>query len=72
MVVAFVAIILNFSEGYTLIRSAHGRTQKLLQSSLASSSAETVDISSVEIPTFLPSECGVDYVPLATMLATGL
>ena len=23
------------------------------------------------IPTYLPSECGVDYVPLATMLATG-
>ena len=24
-----------------------------------------------EIPTYLPSACGVDYVPLATMLATG-
>ena len=23
------------------------------------------------IPTYLPSECGIDYVPLATMLATG-
>ena len=26
---------------------------------------------SVDIPTNLPSECGIDYVPLATMLATG-
>lgn len=26
---------------------------------------------SVDIPTSLPSECGIDYVPLATMLATG-
>lgn len=26
---------------------------------------------SVNIPTSLPSECGIDYVPLATMLATG-
>jgi hypothetical protein len=25
----------------------------------------------VEIPTNLPSDCGMDYVPLATMLATG-
>lgn len=25
----------------------------------------------VDIPTSLPSECGIDYVPLATMLATG-
>jgi hypothetical protein len=38
---------------------------------------ETEDESTVEndlisqIPTFLPSEKGVDYVPLATMLATG-
>lgn len=26
---------------------------------------------SIDIPTSLPSECGIDYVPLATMLATG-
>ena len=34
---------------------------------------ESVSTSSApeEIPTFLPSDCGVDYVPLATMLATG-
>lgn len=25
----------------------------------------------VDIPTTLPSDCGIDYVPLATMLATG-
>lgn len=24
-----------------------------------------------EVPTYLPSDCGVDYIPLATMLATG-
>lgn len=40
-------------------------------------SSTTVDAStnqqqkSVDIPTKLPSECGIDYVPLATMLATG-
>lgn len=30
--------------------------------------AESVDVT---IPTNLPSECGMDYVPLASMLATG-
>lgn len=29
------------------------------------------NMADVEIPTKLPSDCGMDYVPLATMLATG-
>jgi hypothetical protein len=29
------------------------------------------DVADTEIPTNLPSDCGMDYVPLATMLATG-
>ena len=29
------------------------------------------DLADVEIPTSLPSDCGKDYIPLATMLATG-
>jgi hypothetical protein len=29
------------------------------------------DLADVEIPTNLPSDCGKDYIPLATMLATG-
>lgn len=29
------------------------------------------NVNDVEIPTVLPSEVGMDYVPLATMLATG-
>ena len=36
----------------------------------ATSEAST-DISDAEIPTNLPSDCGMDYIPLATMLATG-
>ena len=28
-------------------------------------------VADAEIPTVLPSDMGVDYVPLATMLATG-
>ena len=42
---------------------------------LKDSSDVEADSSDVEaapiIPTYLPSECGIDYVPLATMLATG-
>lgn len=37
----------------------------------ASSSEPDSDVSDVTIPTNLPSECGMDYVPLASMLATG-
>mmetsp|Transcript_19385 Transcript_19385/g.46828 ORF Transcript_19385/g.46828 Transcript_19385/m.46828 type:complete len:239 (-) Transcript_19385:294-1010(-) len=36
----------------------------------ATSEAST-DMSDAEIPTNLPSDCGMDYIPLATMLATG-
>ena len=36
----------------------------------ATSEAST-DTTDAEIPTNLPSDCGMDYIPLATMLATG-
>jgi len=36
-----------------------------------SASAPDSNVSDNEIPTLLPSDCGMDYVPLATMLATG-
>ena len=42
-----------------------------LSTFMSSETSEDADVSSVEIPTYLPSSCGVDYVPLATMLATG-
>jgi hypothetical protein len=29
------------------------------------------EVAEADIPTNLPSDCGKDYVPLATMLATG-
>jgi hypothetical protein len=37
----------------------------------AASSEPDSDVSDVTIPTNLPSACGMDYVPLASMLATG-
>jgi hypothetical protein len=30
-----------------------------------------VDLDNIEVPTYLPSAIGIDYIPLATMLATG-
>ena len=42
-------------------------------SSSSSSASESVEAEAVDvtIPTNLPSDCGMDYVPLASMLATG-
>jgi hypothetical protein len=37
----------------------------------AARSEPDADVRDVEIPTNLPSACGMDYIPLATMLATG-
>ena len=37
----------------------------------AASSEPDSDVTDIEIPTNLPSDCGMDYIPLATMLATG-
>jgi hypothetical protein len=34
-------------------------------------SEASANIEDAEIPTNLPSDCGMDYIPLATMLATG-
>jgi len=33
--------------------------------------SEASDVAEEEIPTNLPSDVGMDYIPLATMLATG-
>jgi hypothetical protein len=38
------------------------------ESAVDESNSDTPDVT---IPTNLPSECGMDYVPLASMLATG-
>jgi hypothetical protein len=37
----------------------------------ASEEAPAAVIEQQEIPTYLPSDCGIDYVPFAAMLATG-
>ncbi|KAG7356490.1 serine/threonine protein kinase [Nitzschia inconspicua] len=37
----------------------------------AATSEASTNIEDADIPTNLPSDCGMDYIPLATMLATG-
>ena len=48
-------------------------TDPVTESSEISSSSESTEVEAadVTIPTNLPSDCGMDYVPLASMLATG-
>ena len=43
----------------------------MAESGIPPATSESTTTEDVEIPTNLPSECGMDYVPLATMLATG-
>lgn len=74
----FVCNVLSFTP-VRHMKITTGNTQLLSSKRLhASSVDEDAEISmadvetiSQEIPKYLPSECGVDYIPLATMLATG-
>jgi hypothetical protein len=43
----------------------------MAESGVPPTSSDATDTEDVEIPTNLPSDCGMDYIPLATMLATG-
>jgi len=43
----------------------------MAESGVPPSTSDATDTTDLEIPTNLPSECGMDYIPLATMLATG-
>ena len=43
----------------------------MADSGVPAETSQASDVADAEIPTNLPSECGMDYIPLATMLATG-
>lgn len=43
----------------------------MAESGVPPTTSDASDTEDVEIPTNLPSDCGMDYIPLATMLATG-
>jgi hypothetical protein len=43
----------------------------MAESGIPPAKSAATEMEDIEIPTFLPSDCGMDYIPLATMLATG-
>ena len=66
----------SVSSSPALARSMTATTSTAIFSTMADSgsppkSSDASTVSDAEIPTNLPSEKGMDYVPLATMLATG-
>jgi hypothetical protein len=62
--------------GFTASSSISRQNMVVSMSTMAESgvpppTSDASDTADVEIPTNLPSDCGMDYIPLATMLATG-
>lgn len=43
----------------------------MADSGVPPATSDSSNVEDLEIPTKLPSDVGMDYVPLATMLATG-
>eukprot|EP00591_Stephanopyxis_turris_P001778 CAMPEP_0195521102 /NCGR_PEP_ID=MMETSP0794_2-20130614/17957_1 /TAXON_ID=515487 /ORGANISM="Stephanopyxis turris, Strain CCMP 815" /LENGTH=186 /DNA_ID=CAMNT_0040650575 /DNA_START=271 /DNA_END=831 /DNA_ORIENTATION=- len=43
----------------------------MAESGVPPSSSSTTDVEDMDMPTKLPSDVGMDYIPLATLLATG-
>lgn len=72
-IVATAALALALVGGVSSFSApaAHGRSRVALFSTTEEAAAAPADSAEPEIPTNLPSEMGMDYVPLATMLATG-
>ena len=58
------------SNSYVSVRNA-ALFSTMADSGVPPASSTASDTDDAIIPTNLPSECGMDYVPLATMLASG-
>ena len=62
----------GFSQPTPILRpTGLGMATTMAESGVPPSTSDATDTTDLEIPTNLPSECGMDYIPLATMLATG-
>jgi hypothetical protein len=66
----------NNVSSFTTTSLATRQNMEVSMSTMAESgvpppTSDASDTEDVEIPTNLPSDCGMDYIPLATMLATG-
>jgi hypothetical protein len=81
LTVALVALLGSAASAFTAPHVSFGRSCSRSQVSLAESTmadsgvppttSDASDVEEWEIPTKLPSDVGKDYIPLATMLATG-
>jgi hypothetical protein len=82
LTVALVALLGSAASAFTAPHASFGRSCSRSQVSLAestmaesgvppSTSDASDGVEEWEIPTKLPSDVGMDYIPLATMLATG-
>ena len=78
LAIAGVACLVSRTHGFTAPALARRQAMgvRMTMTTMAESgvppvTSESSDVADVEIPTNLPSECGMDYIPLATMLATG-
>ena len=77
IILAALAVLASSAQGFSVVSSSPRDVTFLAMSTMAESgvppatSEPSTDVEEAAIPTNLPSEKGIDYVPLATMLATG-
>jgi hypothetical protein len=67
-----VSSVNGFTAPSSISRANMGVSMSTMaESGVPPPTSDASDTADEEIPTFLPSDCGMDYIPLATMLATG-
>lgn len=75
LIIATLFVFVPSCSAFTLSSARMGiyhlKNNKMTNTAIVQMSETEADVDVAPIPTFLPSEKGIDYVPLATMLATG-
>eukprot|EP00980_Cylindrotheca_fusiformis_P020448 scaffold7504_cov97-Cylindrotheca_fusiformis.AAC.1 len=70
--VSFINDVVGFTAPSTVPREPMAVSMSTMaESGVPPPTSDASDTADAEIPTNLPSDCGMDYIPLATMLATG-
>jgi hypothetical protein len=81
LLAAFVALLDSSTNAYTASQPSFGRSfaranicvasSTMAESGVPPTTSDSSDMEDMVIPIKLPSDVGMDYIPLATMLATG-
>lgn len=70
-----IALLLGVSSAFTTkpysCNHVALRMTTMAEAGVPPATSDATEVEEMDIPTNLPSESGMDYVPLATMLATG-